>query len=121
MGVRGLGEEVVVVDQRDVGGRDDFAGEPPAVESVDGGHGRRDVGALDVDVALRRRLVHHDVEEPAVLGPLLDDVVFDLLVPVGRRLLRRVEHVGQHEALGGDRRARLLLGLCRLGRLQRNE
>ena len=120
MGVRGLGEEVVVVDQRDVGGRDDFAGEPPAVESVDGGHGRRDVGALDVDVALRRSLVHHDVEEPAVLGPLLDDVVLDLLVPVGRRLLLRIEHVGQHEALGGDRRARLLLGLCRLGRLQRN-
>ena len=76
--VRRVWEQVVVVDEWHVGGGDDFAGEPPPVEGVDGRHGRRDVGALDVDVALAGGLVHHDVEETTVLGALLDDVVAHL-------------------------------------------
>jgi len=97
------------------------------VQRVDGGDGGGDVGALDVDVALRRRLVHKDVHGAAVVAALVDHVVADVQLPVGLGLpaqatsaeahsrhpphsLLGVEHVRQHEALRGDgwRSCRLL-------------
>jgi len=39
-----------------------------------------------------------------VSATLVNDVVPDLHVPARRSLRRRIEHVGQEETLGGDRR-----------------
>lgn len=78
----GVREQGVVVDERHVGGGDDAAGEPAAVQRVDGRDGRGDGGALAVHVALRRRLVHEHVQHAAVLVALADHVVADLDVPV---------------------------------------
>ena len=47
-------EEVVVVDEWDVGGGDDLAGEPPAMQLVDGRDGDGIVGALDTPALLER-------------------------------------------------------------------
>lgn len=71
----------MVVDERHVGGRDDAAGEPAAVQRVDRGHGGGDGGTLAVDVALRRRLVDEHVQHAAVLVALADHVVPDFDVP----------------------------------------
>ena len=134
-----LREEVVVVGYRNVRSCDDLpcnikylmkkyfsnnsllTCEPSSVQSVDCRHCCGYIGTLDVHIALRRSLVHVDVSHSSVLVALLDNVVSDLLVPVRVSLHHGVEHVGQHEALGGDGRARLLLRLGRLGRLQRKE
>ena len=86
-----------------------LTGKPSTVQSVDGCHRCGDVGTLDVDIALGRGLVHVDVGHPPVLVALLDDVVPDLLVPVGVSLCDGVEHVGQHEALRRDGRQVALL------------
>ncbi len=51
-----------------------------------------------------------------MLVALLNDVVPDLLVPVGVPLQHGVEHVGEHEALRGNRRH---VVLWRVGRHRR--
>lgn len=71
----------MVIDKGHVGRRDDAPGEPAAVQRVHRGHGGGDRGALAVHVALRRRLVHVNVQHAAVLVTFTDHVVPDLYVP----------------------------------------
>ena len=80
---------------------------PTSVEGVNRGGGGGDRGTLDVYVALRRLLVNKDVQDATVFVALEDDIVLDLISPVGGLLGRGVEHVGGEEALRCDGGGRL--------------
>ncbi|GMT25474.1 hypothetical protein PFISCL1PPCAC_16771, partial [Pristionchus fissidentatus] len=115
--VTGVREEVVVRVSGHVVGCDHLAGEPSTVERVDTLVGDSRRATLDIHVALLRCLVDVDVEGAAVLRALLDHILPDVLCPSGLVLLRRVEHVGQHEALRRDRRTHFSSGCGRGGHL----
>jgi hypothetical protein len=75
---------------------------PSSMEGVDGGDGRSDGVALDVNVPARILLVDVDVNHFAVPAALVDDVSADVGDPLRGSLRGRIEHVGELETLGSD-------------------
>jgi len=79
-------KETVVVEERHVGGCDDPASEPAAVQRIDRGYCCSNGRTLAVNISVGRCFVNKHVQHSAMFITFLNYVISNLYVPIRHRL-----------------------------------